>query len=211
MPLEPDPIRAHITQARRTQILNAATAVFAEKGFHRTKIKDIAQCAGLATGTIYNYFTNKEDLLLGLLDRLNETEQRLPAFEQGLAMDDIRGFFGAYLKHRFSVIGENLDLFRAALPEILTNPKLRTRYYTTIIEPTTQLAEHFFQMLMDSGHFRTMDARLSVRAVAGSVMGLLLLYLLGDETIAERWNDLPDVLTTLLFEGLSPDEAPGSG
>jgi len=207
----PDPLRAQITQARRTQILDAATHVFAENGYHRTKIKDIAKAAGLGTGTIYNYFTNKEDLLFGLLDRLNETEQRLPAFEQGFEMGDMRSFFGTYLQHRFSVIGESLDLFRAALPEILANTTLRTRYYTTIIEPTTQLGEHFFQMLIDSGHFRTMDAQLSVRAVASSVMGLLVLYLLGDTTIAERWEDLPDVLTTLFFDGLSPDEAPASG
>jgi len=42
--------------ARRNQILEAAASVFAAKGFHPTTIKDIAKEAGIADGTIYNYF-----------------------------------------------------------------------------------------------------------------------------------------------------------
>jgi hypothetical protein len=37
-------------------------------------------------------------------------------------------------------------------------------------------------------------------------LGLLVLQVLGDEVIATRWEELPDVLTTLLFDGLKPDE-----
>jgi len=65
-------IQARLVAARRTQILDAATRVFASKGFNRATIRDVAQDAGVADGTIYNYFANKTDLLFGLLDRLNE-------------------------------------------------------------------------------------------------------------------------------------------
>ena len=51
-----DPIQELVKKARRNQILDAATKVFAEKGFHSTTIKDIAREAGIADGTIYNYF-----------------------------------------------------------------------------------------------------------------------------------------------------------
>ena len=44
----PDPIQELVTAARRKQILDAATQVFAEKGFHRATIKDIARVAGIA-------------------------------------------------------------------------------------------------------------------------------------------------------------------
>ncbi len=69
-------IQAQLVAARRTQILDAATRVFASKGFNRATIRDVAQDAGVADGTIYNYFANKTDLLFGLLDRLNDTERR---------------------------------------------------------------------------------------------------------------------------------------
>src|SRR5437660_7884477 len=68
--------------ARRSQILDAATKVFAEKGFHPTTIKDIAREASIADGTIYIYFENKTALMLGILDRMNETEQRDVYFSQ---------------------------------------------------------------------------------------------------------------------------------
>ncbi|MCB0032608.1 MAG: helix-turn-helix transcriptional regulator, partial [Anaerolineales bacterium] len=66
-----DPIQQQLIDARRNQILEAATAVFAERGFHKATIRAIAQHAGIADGTIYNYFKNKTDLLIGILDRLN--------------------------------------------------------------------------------------------------------------------------------------------
>jgi TetR/AcrR family fatty acid metabolism transcriptional regulator len=52
-------------------ILDAAQSVIAKEGFHRAKISTIAIEAGVATGTIYLYFANKQDLLVSLFrDRL---------------------------------------------------------------------------------------------------------------------------------------------
>ena len=45
-----DPIQELLITTRRNQILDAATKVFAEKGFHPTTIKDIAREAGIADG-----------------------------------------------------------------------------------------------------------------------------------------------------------------
>ncbi len=38
------------------------------------------------------------------------------------------------------------------------------------------------------------------------LFGLLMTQLLGDEVIATRWEELPEVLTSLLFDGLKPEE-----
>ena len=53
---------------KRTLITDAAINVFAEKGFHQARIADIAKRAGVADGTIYLYFKNKEDLLLSVFE-----------------------------------------------------------------------------------------------------------------------------------------------
>ena len=53
---------------KRTLITNAAISVFADKGFHQARISDIARTAGVADGTIYLYFKNKEDLLLSIFE-----------------------------------------------------------------------------------------------------------------------------------------------
>ncbi len=49
------------------EILTAALPIFADKGYYQTTIYDIAHRAGIAKGTIYLYFSNKEDLYLNLL------------------------------------------------------------------------------------------------------------------------------------------------
>src|SRR3954447_14909915 len=99
-----DPIQEQLIAARRNQILEAATTVFANKGFHRSTIKDVAKSAGIADGTIYIYFENKTALLLGILDWLNDTDQREANFEQSADMD-IDTFFRLHLRQRLEYIG----------------------------------------------------------------------------------------------------------
>lgn len=55
-------------QDKRQALLAASRAVFARDGFHRAAVRDIAQEAGVGTGTFYLYFSSKEACLLGLID-----------------------------------------------------------------------------------------------------------------------------------------------
>ncbi len=192
----PDPIHELVTAARRKQILDAATQVFAEKGFHRATIKEIAQVAGIADGTIYTYFARKDEVLLAVLDRLNETTERPQQFvlkdEQ-----DLKAFFHAYLQQRMALLWPNAEVFRAVLPELLVNGALRKQYYEQVLAPTIAVGEQF--ALAQSEPLQ-INVPLTIRAIAGTLLGLLLLQLLGDQEIAEQWEALPDVLTTLFFE-----------
>jgi AcrR family transcriptional regulator len=56
------------TEFRRTQILDAAYKVFAEKGYRDTTIADVAAELGLGHGTFYRYFTNKHDIFVHVMD-----------------------------------------------------------------------------------------------------------------------------------------------
>src|SRR5690242_14924778 len=59
-------------QARRRRIQRAAREVFAEKGYARTSIEQVAKQAGLSVGAIYLYFRSKEDLSVSLLEETYE-------------------------------------------------------------------------------------------------------------------------------------------
>jgi AcrR family transcriptional regulator len=201
-----DPIQAMLIAARRTQILDAATTVFAEKGFHRATIKDIARVAGIADGTIYTYFASKTEVLLAILNRLNETTEREQQFAQG-SEQDVRSFFLAYLRKRMALLWPNAEVFRAVLPEMLVNGELRDLYYQQVLAPTFAIGEQFFQALGEQDEFRQMDASLTVRAIASTALGLLVLQLLGDQEIEQRWEELPEILTTLILDGLYQKKA----
>src|SRR5580704_1114094 len=65
----------------RNAILDAAEAVFADRGFHGARIQDIAIRARIAVGTVYNHFAQKDDVLSALLEE--RTEQMLAELHAG--------------------------------------------------------------------------------------------------------------------------------
>src|SRR3990170_8142214 len=62
---------AHV-EARRNQIVDAAWACFARKGYHQTTMQDIATEAGISAGAIYRYYPSKEGVLKAINDRSQE-------------------------------------------------------------------------------------------------------------------------------------------
>jgi len=76
---------AELVEKRRAQIVEAATDLFAEQGFHPTTIKDIAKKAGFSSGLVYLYVREKEDVLLLVLLRALEAQVAdLPAAIDGI-------------------------------------------------------------------------------------------------------------------------------
>lgn len=55
---------------RRDSLINAAIAVFIEKGFHNATVRDIGKRANMTQGTIYNYVSSKDDILYMVCDRI---------------------------------------------------------------------------------------------------------------------------------------------
>jgi len=53
---------------RPRELIDAALSVFAERGYHNTRLDDVAEAAGVTKGTIYHYFDTKEDLLLNVIE-----------------------------------------------------------------------------------------------------------------------------------------------
>ena len=59
-------------EARRNEIIHAASKCFAEKGFHYTTMQDIYNATGLSPGAVYNYFSNKEDIVIAAIKEFRD-------------------------------------------------------------------------------------------------------------------------------------------
>jgi AcrR family transcriptional regulator len=55
---------------RQAQVVSDAARVFAEHGYDQTSVPELANQLGLAAGSLYHYFTSKEDLLIAICDQL---------------------------------------------------------------------------------------------------------------------------------------------
>src|SRR3954467_8061748 len=86
---------------KRDRILSAAERIFARHGFFAAKVSDVAKEAGVADGTIYLYFKNKDDLLISLFERrmqqVNETLKAATAKVKS-PTEQLRAFVKAYLQ-----------------------------------------------------------------------------------------------------------------
>jgi AcrR family transcriptional regulator len=58
-----------LQEKRRRQILDAALACFARKGFHQTSMQEICSEAGLSAGALYRYFASKSELIVAIAER----------------------------------------------------------------------------------------------------------------------------------------------
>ncbi len=197
-----DSIQQQLIAARRSQILDAAAIVFSEKGFHPTTIKDIAHQAGIADGTIYNYFANKSALLIAILDRMrDQIVQNVDL--SALTSGDVRRILRAFLVHPLTALqSDDFALFRVIMSETLVNPELRALYDQKILQPTFTVAESLLETLADQGLIRAANIPLTVRIISGMVSGAIFQRIAGDTRITAEWEALPDVLTDLLINGI---------
>jgi AcrR family transcriptional regulator len=189
-------------QTRRQEILQAAAELFAEKGYQRTSVREIAARAGIAPGTIYLYFDSKGDLLIGLMKCLAELEDLGEEVEQALR-SDARAFLTTMFRNRMGRVIESEEMLRAILPQMLVQPALREQFHREFVAPVIDLMERYVETRIEKGDLQPVDVPLTVRAVQSMFIGLLLMRILDDDALRERWDEMPEVVATLLFEGLS--------
>ena len=193
--------RSRRVALRRAEILTAAGQLFAEKGYHRTTTQNIAEAAEVSEGTIYNYFSSKEELLFAIMERISQSQNSgdrdLEAFSE-----DPKAFFRALLDSRQDSLKENRIMLQAILSEILVNPELRDRYYEELIVPEIESMRILLEERTNQGQIQLSDPSLVARILMAIFSGLFLLQVSGDEVISTQWKELTNQLTDIFFDGV---------
>ena len=116
-------------------ILRAAATVFAKQGFEKAQAPDIARVAGISTGAVYRYFTDKREIFLELID--DELDSAREEVEAGLApenLSDPRAAIDAVIGIFFARAKRNPALTQVYLAMSLSDPdvaKLRAESEAT--------------------------------------------------------------------------------
>lgn len=165
---EPSAFKDQMIEARRTQILMGAAKVFAEKGYHKATTKEIAQSAGVAEGTIYNYFDNKRELLLAMIELL--ALQSLKGIITSQPPTDPKEFITTILRDRYHLVQQRGYLLAPILAEMFADAELREEVYRKIAMPTAAHLEQFIQTHIDSGLFRPVNPVITTRIFVGAII-----------------------------------------
>jgi len=197
-----------ITNLRRQQILNAALDIFTHKGLAAATTAEIAQAAGVAEGTIYNYFPNKRELFIAVIHEFIITVPLLDLIDK-IPKADIAVTFRQILKNRFSLI-ESAPLARlpSLMGEIMRDPELKTLWAEQFLQPFFTRMEGIFHVMVDSGKFRRIDPAITTRIIGGLILGFLMLSIMeGAESPLNRLprDEVADVLMDFVAYGLMND------
>lgn len=192
------------TRTRRMEILDAAAALFAEKGYARTPVKEIAEHAGIAPGTIYIYFKGKRDLLLSIADRI--IGQAWSDTQAQLAPLNKEAYVATVLQNIFDFVQDNQAFLQALIPEIWTDDELQDQFFNQILAPLFETGASYLEEQIAAGHARPCRVEVVVPAIAGSLVMLPLFHTLAPDQFLEGFSedDLVEELTQFYLEGLKP-------
>lgn len=184
---------------KRRQILEAAVAVFAQKGYFTARVSDIAQLAGVADGTIYLYFKNKEDIIVSLfadvVERyLNRAKQEIEAARTP------RERLLAIARHHLAALSERRDvaiLFQTELRQSTLMSRISSKELRSYIDLLFKVVEDG----QAQGVFRTdLPRSLVVQSFFGALDEMVTSWILSPT----HYNlvDLAGPVTDLFLGGL---------
>jgi AcrR family transcriptional regulator len=182
---------------------DAARRQFLERGYLNTKITDITAAAGRATGSFYDHFASKEELLQALLADMREQgsadirQQDHPPDHDLTDRDQLR----AHLAVAWQVMRDNLPVMAALYESAIAAGLDSGRLWTLLAEETGVLREHL-EYLRGRGHALPGEPALVAAAMGGMVSMLAHALLpLADPPYSD--DEILDTMTTLLLHGIS--------
>jgi TetR/AcrR family transcriptional regulator, fatty acid metabolism regulator protein len=169
--------RTQAVEDKRRQLLDAAVRVFARKGFHASRVGDIAEEAGVAHGLLYHYFDSKDEVLEAIFrENWSVLVARIASVEESdePAADQLRHIAAIVLRTWLHLP----DVVRVVVREFGRSPEVAARL-GELARPIEAI-ERVIARGIARGEFRSdIEARFAATVVYGSVDELLTAWVLG--------------------------------
>lgn len=198
--------KKQLTEQREEQILKAALEVFARKGYGAASIPEIAEVAGVAVGTIYNYYPSKRELFIAVMKNLIITYPSLN-IKEAILKADIADVFKQVMKNRLELTeAEPGSRIPYLMSEIVRDTELKALWVEQSIEPLFTQMEEIYRAMMTSGRLRPIEPSVAIRAVASMVIGFnMVKFLEGEKSPLKQLSQesLAVMLTDFILHGLA--------
>ncbi len=162
--------------ARPGELLDAALALFVEKGFAATRSEEVAARAGVSKGTLFLYFPSKEELFKAVVNenlagRFDAWNQEFDAFE-GSTPDLLRHVMRLWWERVGSTPVSGIT--KLMLSEGSNFPELAAFYQREVVMPGHALLRRVIQRGIDRGEFAPVAVDLAIYTVLAPMMFLML-------------------------------------
>lgn len=162
--------------ARPGELLDAALALFVEKGFAATRAEEVAKRAGVSKGTLFLYFASKEELFKAVVrenisGRFVEWNAEFASFE-GSTADLLRICMNIWWERLGSTKASGIT--KLMMSEARNFPELAAFYEHEVIQPGNELIQRVLQRGMDRGEFRPIDMKYGVYIVLAPMLFLAM-------------------------------------
>jgi TetR/AcrR family fatty acid metabolism transcriptional regulator len=196
--------RSIAQEEKRNQILEAAVRVFATKGYHTSRVGDIAKEAGVAHGLLYHYFSSKEEVLQTVFrDNWTRLVAAFEAIDEG--DEPPRKQLEAIAKTLLRTWRYGPELVRVMIREVARSPQLQTQVEE--IRGAFVVIQRVIERGQADGSFRKeLDPRLATWIFYGGLEELLTGWVMGqlpdgDEEVARAERTLIDIVLDGLAGG----------
>jgi AcrR family transcriptional regulator len=175
MPSEPVARWQRRKAARPAEILAAALTCFKERGFAATRLEDVAVRAGVTKGTIYLYYSSKEELFKAVV-----RGELVPNIERLEAALDEPGPAAMLLERLFTVWVQRIVpspvsiIPKLVITEASNFPELARFYLETAVHRALRLVAAVLRRGIAAGEFRPMDVEHVVYCVIGPLLFTVL-------------------------------------
>jgi TetR/AcrR family transcriptional regulator, fatty acid metabolism regulator protein len=192
------PNRSNAQEEKRRLLLDAAVRVFARKGYHASRVGDIAEEAGVAYGLLYHYFDSKEDVLRAVFREMwRALIETIKSVEE--AGDPPREQLRKVAEILLRSWRRDPDLVRVLVLEVTRSPHLRDEMDE--IEESFAAIQEIVERGQADGSIRSdLDPQLASYVFFGAVEELLTGWVLGrlpdsDEDVARAERTLVEIVT----------------
>lgn len=197
-------------EERRTQIIEAAMALFANRGFKGTTTREIACAAGISEAIIFRHFATKEDLYDAIIAHTLEKRFRVWEQEEGLLQppEDIetslRTFARAYIRRN----GQDPTFIRLMLYSALEDHKFRERFLEAYRSPYLVAICKALEEGIRLGTCRPVNPRLTVRAFFWSLLHYCIHRFVAQPQSPDLGDEeaVVDNLVNVFMRGLLPEK-----
>ncbi len=154
---------------KRERILRAAIRVFARKGFYATRVSEIAKAAGVADGTIYLYFKNKDDVLVSIFeDRMGKLIAVLR--EEAARAESTEERVRRIIELQLGLLEGQRDLAEVVTVNLRQSSRLLKEYAAPLF---TEYLEVLSNVIADGQREGTLREDINPRIVARALFGAL--------------------------------------